>query len=116
MANRPSGHRPAGGAFSSKRKEVKIKAGPASTNKMNPKGVSQLGAHVGEARAVEKLSAGTMKQVPLGNAIATNVGSGGPGKGREIIGKSGTQGVTGSGGPAKPEARPWYQDFPAKGD
>jgi hypothetical protein len=33
---------------------------------------------------------GGMGSVPLGNQVATNVGGGGPGKGRTLYGKSGT--------------------------
>ena len=110
---RRTGKGSGGGLGMNKNVSPKVKAGPASTNRINPKGVAQLGPKVGERRAVEKISAGTVPQVPLGNAVATNVNGGGPGKGREIIGKSGTQGVTGSGGPAKPSGRAWFDDFPS---
>jgi hypothetical protein len=81
-----------GGANSRQVRKVAVKAGPPSTNKISPCAVNQLGNHVGNPEYVEKLKMGTAKQVPLGNAVATNVNGGGPGRGREIIGKSGYQG------------------------
>ena len=81
-----------GGTGMNKIKQVGVNVGPRSTEKINPKGVAQLGPKVGNADAVQMVGMGTMKQVPLGNEVAKNVGTGGPGKGREVIGKSGTQG------------------------
>jgi len=87
---KPSGHVPAGGAFSSKKKEVSVKAGPPSTEKMSPCAVDQLGNHLGNAQAVEKLKMGTAPQVPSGNAVALNSGQR-PGQGRTVS-KPGSQG------------------------
>jgi hypothetical protein len=84
-----------GGALMSKNVKVPLRTGPASTNKMNPAGVAQLGTRVGTRKAVEPRKSGTAPQVPLGNAIAGNVGKGGPGTGRTLYGQSGTQGRQG---------------------
>jgi hypothetical protein len=80
-----------GGANSRQVRKVGIKTGPASTNKMSPCAANQLGNHLGNPAAVEPLKMGTAKQVPLGNAVATNVNGGGPGKGRVLYGQSGYQ-------------------------
>jgi hypothetical protein len=53
----------------------------------------------------------TAASVPLGNALATNVGAGGPGTGRTLYGQSGSQGQYGSGGPLKPGGRDILSDF-----
>jgi hypothetical protein len=71
-----------------------VKTGPARANVMNPKGVSQLGTAV-DAKSVEPLQSGSKAQVPLGNALATNVGRGGPGTGR-VTYASGSQGTHGA--------------------
>lgn len=115
MPKKPSGHVPAGGAFSSKKRKVGVSVGPRSTEKVNPAAVAQLGTKIGSAQAVEPLVAGSMKQVPLGNEVAKNVGSGGPGKGRTLYGQSGSQAQHGpAAGSPRPEATPWYNDFPPK--
>jgi hypothetical protein len=81
-----------GGTGMNKIKQVGVNVGPRSTEKISPCAANQLGTKLGNAQAIDPLVMGTMKQVPLGNEVAKNVGTGGPGKGREIIGKSGTQG------------------------
>jgi hypothetical protein len=51
------------------------------------------------ARGRVSEATGTPGSVPLGNAVAGNVGKGGPGTGRKLYGKSGSQCQT---GPANP--------------
>ena len=103
-----------GGANSRQVRNVGVKTGPnaKSTTKINPCGVAQLGTHVGEVRAVEKIQAGAAPQVPLGNTVALNVNGGGPGKGRQLYGQSGTQKQTGINGSPRPPAEPWFKGFP----
>ena len=69
-------------------KNVGVKSGPPRTNIISPASASQLGQSVAFKR--DPLPIGTGAQVPMGNALATNVGAGGPGKGREIH-RSGSQ-------------------------
>jgi hypothetical protein len=91
MATKLSG----GGISSNKLKRVGVKAGPASTNIISPRGVSQYGYATGSMLTREHsfttknsalpVNMGTMKQVPLGNQLAKNVGAGGPGAGRTVM-------------------------------
>ena len=108
---KPAGHNAAGGAFSKRVKQVPIRPGPPSTEKINPKGVAQLGGKVGEKRAVEKIHAGTMSQVPPGNLVAAKTVCK-PGGSRDVH-RSGMQGQHGpsAGGP-RPEPRDIFKDFP----
>jgi hypothetical protein len=99
-----------GGANSRQVKQVGLKTGPNSTNKMNVKGVAQQGTKLGNREAVERIKDGTMKQVPLGNTLAPKVTQG-PG-GSRTVSKAGSQAQTGSGGPARPEGRDLFADFP----
>jgi hypothetical protein len=74
---------------------------------MRPRGVSQIGESIGNKSTEtgkvkgipsEKIQGKSLPaglSVPLGNALATNVGAGGPGKGRNLWGKSGSNCVTG---------------------
>jgi len=81
-----------GGITSNKLKSVGVKAGPSNTNVVSPRGVSQLGYATGsQLKGAESygtkntaLSVFERKaaEQPLGNAVATNVGAGGPGTGR----------------------------------
>jgi len=109
---KPSNHVPAGGPFSSKNVSPKIRTGPPSTEKINPKGVAQLGGKVGEKRAVEKIHAGTMSQVPPGNLVAAKTVCG-PG-GSRTVSKAGSQAQTGSGGPARPAGGHFFTGFDGK--
>jgi hypothetical protein len=94
-----------GGINSRVVKKVGVRTGPASTNKISPRGVSQYGYATGsmlrgEHSYTTKNSAlpvnqGTMKQVPLGNAVALNVKGGGPGTGRTTY-RTGYQGLHGA--------------------
>jgi len=67
---------------------------------MSPCAVNQLGNHLGNPKAVEKLVAGKALSPPLGNQLVNNVGPGGPGRGRTLHGQSGMQAVH-SGTPRK---------------
>jgi hypothetical protein len=87
-----------GGIRMSKNVNVGVKAGPPRTNKISEAAVDQLGQATSFRRP--DLIKGTMPQVPLGNALATNVGAGGPGTGRTTL-HCGTQGT--HGGTAKGE-------------
>jgi hypothetical protein len=104
-----------GGINSRVVKRVGIRTGPASTNKISPRGVSQYGYATGSTLTREHsfttknsalpVNQGTMKQVPLGNAVALNVKGGGPGTGRTIH-RTGTQQLHGSvAGPAPIQGR-----------
>jgi hypothetical protein len=72
-----------GGINSRVVKRVGIKTGPASSNKISPRGVSQYGYATGSMLTREHsyttqnsallVNAGTMPQVPLGNAVPLNV-------------------------------------------
>ena len=73
-------------------------------NKVSTGAVSRLGAKIGNhamtgtvAVKAQPLMAGRPAQVPLGNAVATNVGKGGPGTGRTVY-VSGSQGRHGKEG------------------
>jgi hypothetical protein len=89
-----------GGITSNKLVRPQVRGGSPSANRVNVTGVSQLGNAQGNhasdpSRTVnvkrEPIVAAQMAAVPLGNAIATNVGAGGPGKGRTIF-RTGSQG------------------------
>jgi hypothetical protein len=97
MAQKLSG----GGITSNKLKSVGVRTGPASTNKIDPRGVSQLGYSTGSLmtgpggftskNSAIPVHAGTAPQVELGNKVAGNVKGGGPGAGRVVM-RSGSQG------------------------
>jgi hypothetical protein len=58
----------------------------------SPAGVSQLGQKVANPQAFEPVHQGpSFQKVKFGNELATNVGAGGPGKGRKVL-PAGTQG------------------------
>jgi hypothetical protein len=94
-----------GGINSRVVKRVGVRTGPASTNKISPRGVSQYGYATGSTLTREHsfttknsalpVNQGTMKQVPLGNAVALNVKGGGPGTGRTTY-RTGYQGQHGA--------------------
>jgi len=99
-----SGNKPAGGLGSRVVKEVPQRLGTPARG-ISPGAVSQLGEaignhatqsgnrlpYAGEKYLVGKTPAGGA--VPLGNQIATNVGKGGPGVGREVF-PCGSQGTS----------------------
>jgi hypothetical protein len=101
-----------GGVNSNKRKEVGVRVGPPSTEKISPCGVSQIGQKFGNPQAVEKIFAGSLKQVPIGPAVALNSGQR-PGQGRDIH-RSGSQATTGSGGPVRPDGGHFFEGFDGK--
>lgn len=80
-----------GGANSRVVRNVAIKSGAPTTRQINPGAVSQIGIKQGnhaENRTVQRpaqpIVAASRPQVPLGNAVALNVGKGGPGAGRVV--------------------------------
>jgi hypothetical protein len=81
-----------GGIQSNKLVNVGVKSGPPGTNIVSPASASQLGQAVAFKR--DPLPIGTGAQVPLGNELATNVGKGGPGAGRDVH-RCGSQGLHG---------------------
>jgi hypothetical protein len=98
-----------GGGYGSKQVvKVGVKAGPQRTSVVNPGGVAQMGAAPGgkmrgethtsinSAVRIEERTART--PVPLGNALATNVGKGGPGTGRTVYASGSQHGLR----PAQP--------------
>jgi hypothetical protein len=111
MATNRSGHQPAGGIASNKITQQSVRTGKPA-RQWHQGGVSQFGESVG-AHTTNKgesnyrgdpvrgsyRSAGTPGSVPLGNQLATNVGVGGPGKGRTLYGQSGFQGMHGAPNP-----------------
>jgi hypothetical protein len=112
MATNKGGHRPGGGYGSNKVVSKPVMTGKPA-RQYHQSGVSQFGESVGNHITNRGGSSGyrgdpvrgsfrppgTPGSVPLGNAIATNVGSGGPGKGRTLYGQSGMQGTHGSPAP-----------------
>jgi hypothetical protein len=93
-----------GGLTSNKLVNVGVKSGPPRTNIVSPASASQLGQSVPFKR--DPLPIGTGAQVPMGNAVALNVGKGGPGAGRTThpCGSQGTHGPTVAGEPRQPGA------------
>jgi hypothetical protein len=97
------------GSMSRNNKEVKVRTGVGGRI-VNERAVSQigqtLGNHVTEKSAkgnpVEKMYGAKTQPVKFGNEIALNVGGGGPGKGRNLWGKSGTNCTTGPVAPGVP--------------
>jgi len=91
---KPSGHKPAGGAFSSKNVSPKIRTGKG-TEKIAEKGVSQIGQSFGNAAALVDIPAGRgMNPCKYGNELALNASGSkaGPGADRDIH-PQGMQGV-----------------------
>src|SRR6516162_11931913 len=112
-----------GGLTSNKLVRPGVKAGPANTNVVSPRGTSQLGAsQSGKMRQGAHTAVNTSLSVferkaaeqPLGNAVALNVGKGGAGTGRTIY-KSGYQSQYGDGGNPEPKGRDIWTDFPGGG-
>jgi hypothetical protein len=89
-----------GGIQSNKLVKPNIKSGPPRTNVVSPGSADQLGQAV--AFKKDPLPIRTAPQVPMGNAVALNVGKGAPGAGRTTH-PCGSQGFHGS--PAQGEPR-----------
>ena len=96
-------------------KKVGVRTGPASSNKISPRGASQYGYATGSRlnktgsftthNSALPVNAETMPKVPMGNAVALNVKGGGPGTGRTTY-RSGYQGLHGPvAGPAPVQGR-----------
>jgi hypothetical protein len=78
---------------------------------VNPGFAGQIGTHVGNhitdgkvaapTKVIERPAAAGPISVPLGNAVATNVGKGGPGAGRTVMasGSQATHGPVNRGSP-----------------
>jgi hypothetical protein len=111
---RRSGVGSGGGYGSNKHVQVSVKTGQRA-QQYHQSGVSQFGEAVGDhithrgqgtgyrgdpVRGAYR-SPGAPGSVPLGNQIATNVGAGGPGKGRTVYG-CGSQDMHGSANPGNP--------------
>jgi hypothetical protein len=87
--------------------EVKQRLG-ARAEGIRPGAVSQIGTAIDpKARTPMKGPMPAGGGVPLGNAIATNVGKGGPGAGRTVM-PCGTQGMH---GPVAGQVRPQGRDI-----
>jgi hypothetical protein len=106
------------GIQSKNNREVGQRLGNSGGNAKGPGGVNQLGAHWGN-KATSKRESSSYRGDPLdlgigynkgpafGNTLTTNVGAGGPGKGRDIINKCGSQGTY---GPVNPGSSPARKD------
>jgi hypothetical protein len=102
-------------------RNVGVKTGPPSANKIDPGSASRIGRSVGNhtergttKRPAEPLVTGSMKQVPLGNTVALNgSGSGArPGGGDRKIHERGSQGQHGpAAGSAAPKGRDILSQF-----
>jgi hypothetical protein len=115
------GHKPGGGIASRQHVEKGVRYGQGAM-KADLRGVSQIGESMGShitekskelKNVIKPLRSGAMGgmgSVPLGNQIAGNVGSGGPGKGRTLYGQAGSQGQHGAVASGNP--RPKGELFP----
>src|ERR1700736_5331964 len=95
--------RSGGGISMNKNVKVPVRGGPPRTNVVLPGGADALGASYGDhvtekgvkgRIAAQPLIKRTAPEVPMGNAVALNVGKGGPGTGRSTL-KCGSQGTYG---------------------
>jgi hypothetical protein len=122
MANKSNsgmrGGRAGGGPGSRVNVSPGVRKGTPATG-VRPAATSQFGSSIGNkitdggktAYRGEKYATATPISVPLGNEIATNVGGGGPGAGREVM-RSGAQGVHGPvAGTSKPAGREILREF-----
>lgn len=84
-------------------RNVGVRGGAPNTKIISPAAAANLGASKGNhvmgkgtvQRPTEPIVRGTASQVPLGNAVAGNVGKGGAGTGR-IVHATGSQGQHGA--------------------
>jgi hypothetical protein len=126
MAKGNGNRKPAGGIGSRVNVEKPVRVGDRSRN-VNERGVSQIGQQLSNhategssklGRAAENVYGGRAPQggpggVPLGNAVSLNVGAGGPGKGRNLWGQSGSQkqwGPVNPGVPGLPSTKGQWPD------
>jgi len=101
-----------GGVNSNKVVKKPVKTG-GPNRAMSPCAVNQLGNHLGNPKAVEPLVAGKALPSTLGNQLVNNVGTGGPGRGRKVMGQ-GTQNQYGPSASNRNEgARSVWDDFPS---
>ena len=107
-----NGNRSVGGGIRSNvNRNVGVRQGQPR-REISPRGASQIGSSLGNkatyqpgtlGKSVEPVVTGKRGiSVPLGNALATNVGAGGVGTGRVNYGQSGAQGVHGAPNPGQP--------------
>jgi hypothetical protein len=115
MAKSGNGNRKGGCIGSKVNVEKGVRVGTRA-REMNPRGVSQIGSSLGNhptdgggkaLRSVEPVRrqlapAGQPGGVPLGNEVACNVRGGGPGRGRNLWGQSGSQKQWGAANPGGP--------------
>ena len=107
-------HKP-GGGIASRNVVKKPQRLGAPRQRAHPPGVAQLGERVGSHTTTPGRKSDTNYRgqpifsgqafnsgVKLGNEVATNVGAGGPGKGRMLHGQSGSQGCHGATNPGNP--------------
>ena len=97
-----------GGITSNKNVRPPVKTGSPRANKISPGAADRIGQQVVMTTSQgTKLVQGTAPQAPLGNALAQNVGKGGPGTGRTVH-KAGSQSATPSVSPiTSPQGWPW---------
>jgi hypothetical protein len=112
-----SGRSSGGGGINTKQHvRVGVKAGPPQTKKISVSAASHIGRSVGNhasdsggktmQRPADPLIQAKVPQVPMGNAVALNVGRGSPGAGR-VISPAGTQGChSGTGAALGTKMRP----------
>jgi hypothetical protein len=90
--------RSGGGITSNKLNARPMPKTSSPSQAMSPTAISRLGSKIGNHADTGKVNVpvvplvrGAVPSVPLGNSVATNVGAGGPGKGRTTL-PSGGQG------------------------
>jgi hypothetical protein len=119
-------NKPAGGLGSRVVTKQSVRNGMPARNQ-SPRGVSQIGSSMGNHATegggktlkggVEQVQRGVIPgvgSVKLGNEVAKNVGGGGPGTGRVVMG-CGTQGMHGPAAPGNPPPRgELFPGWPAK--
>jgi hypothetical protein len=123
MAMKKSGTGSGGGFGSRNVKEVPVRVAQKPTG-VNPGAVAQFGSAIGnhsteQGRNLsykgEPYREKTPIGVPLGNAVALNIGKGGVGTGRTLYGQSGSQRQYGPAAPGNPpKAGELFPGWPAK--
>jgi hypothetical protein len=77
--------RSGGGITSNKHVKVGVRAGSRTTNEVGEGAVARIGGQHVLMKPHPPLQQPRQAPVPLGNDLATNVGKGGPGVGREVF-------------------------------